>query len=76
MQAAFAAEPKVEEEPKAEPKKEKEAVETWYTVEAGDSLGYISRKYYGDNSGVNKIIQANELENADMIFAGQSLLIP
>lgn len=78
VQAAFAAEPKVQEEPKAEPKAEskKEVVETWYTVEAGDSLGYISRKYYGDNSGVNKIIKANDLDNADMIFAGQSLLIP
>lgn len=80
VQAAFAEETKVEkkskvkDESKVEPKKE--AVETWYTVEAGDSLGYISSKYYGDNSGVNKIIQANDLENADMIFAGQSLLIP
>ncbi len=80
VQAAFAEETKVEKKSKVEDKSKvepkKEAVETWYTVEAGDSLGYISSKYYGDNSGVNKIIQANDLENADMIFAGQSLLIP
>lgn len=74
VQAAFAAEP--EEQPEAKVEPEKEEAETWYTVEAGDSLGFISRKYYGDNSGVNKIMQANDLGNADMIFAGQSLLIP
>lgn len=74
IQAAFAAETQTAEEEPPAPKKEE--VETWYTVEAGDSLGYISRKYYGDNSGITKIINANNLENADMIFAGQSLLIP
>ncbi|WP_304509248.1 LysM peptidoglycan-binding domain-containing protein [Anaerotignum sp.] len=79
VQAAFAAEttePK-QEENKEQPKQvEEEAVKTWYTVEAGDSLGFISSKYYGDNSGIAKIMNANDLENADMIYAGQSLLIP
>lgn len=48
----------------------------WYTVEAGDSLGYISAKYYGDKSGVNKIMNANALTDANMIYEGQALLIP
>ncbi|MDD3395586.1 MAG: LysM domain-containing protein, partial [Anaerotignum sp.] len=74
VQAAFATEPTVEQ--KVENKPEEEAVETWYTVEAGDSLGFISTKYYGDNSGIAKIKQANNIENADTIYAGQSLLIP
>lgn len=47
-----------------------------YTVESGDSLGYISRKFYGDNSGIQRIMEANGLENADMIYEGQALWIP
>ena len=47
-----------------------------YTVESGDSLGFISRKFYGDSSGIRKIMEANGLANADMIFEGQTLLIP
>lgn len=85
VQAAFAAETQESEQKEniKQPEKsvqpeqpEEEAVETWYTVEAGDSLGFISSKYYGDNSGIAKIMHANDLENADMIYAGQSLLIP
>lgn len=75
VQAAFAAEPKVEEKNKKE-EPEEEAVETWYTVEAGDSLGFISNKYYGDNSGIAKIMKANKIENENTIYAGKSLLIP
>ena len=47
-----------------------------YIVEGGDSLGYISRKFYGDNDGIEKIMAANGLENADMIYEGQTLWIP
>ena len=47
-----------------------------YIVEGGDSLGYISRKFYGDNGGIEKIMAANGLENADMIYEGQALWIP
>ena len=45
-------------------------------MESGDSLGFISRKFYGDSSGIRKIMEANGLANADMIFEGQTLLIP
>ena len=47
-----------------------------YTVESGDSLRYISRKFYGNNDGVERIMEVNGLENADMIFEGQALWIP
>ena len=47
-----------------------------YIVEGGDSLGYISRKFYGDNSGVTRIIDVNGLVDADMIYEGQVLWIP
>ncbi|MBO5149475.1 MAG: LysM peptidoglycan-binding domain-containing protein, partial [Anaerotignum sp.] len=42
----------------------------------GDSLGYISRKFYGDNSGIETIMDVNGLMNADMIYEGQVLWIP
>lgn len=47
-----------------------------YIVEGGDSLGYISRKFYGDNSGVTRIMDVNGLMDADMIYEGQVLWIP
>ena len=47
-----------------------------YIVEGGDSLGYISRKFYGDNSGVELIMDVNGLVDADMIYEGQALWIP
>ena len=47
-----------------------------YIVEGGDSLGYISRKFYGDNSGVPQIMDMNGLKDADMIYEGQVLWIP
>ena len=70
VQSVFAVqkEPQTEEK-QPEPKRS-------YTVESGDSLGFISRKFYGDSSGIRKIMEANGLANADMIFEGQTLLIP
>ena len=47
-----------------------------HMVEEGDTLGYISRKYYGDNSGVARIMEANGLEDANKIVCGQQLVIP
>lgn len=47
-----------------------------YIVESGDSLGYISRRFYGDNSGISRIMEANDIWNADMIYEGQALWIP
>ena len=47
-----------------------------YVVEGGDSLGYISRKFYGDNSGIHVIMDTNGLKDADMIYEGQVLWIP
>ena len=60
----------------AEMAEEKEEMTKKYIVEGGDSLGYISRKFYGDNEGIERIMAANGLENADMIYEGQALWIP
>ena len=71
VQSVFAVQ---EEKTTAYQEEEKRTVK--YRVEAGDSLGFISRKYYGDNSGIRKIMDMNGLEDADMIFEGQVLWIP
>ena len=54
----------------------KEEEKQRYIVESGDSLGFISRKFYGDNSGISRIMEANDIWNADMIYEGQALWIP
>ncbi|WP_427813305.1 LysM peptidoglycan-binding domain-containing protein [Enterococcus sp. 22-H-5-01] len=46
-----------------------------YTVQSGDTLSKISIKFAGDNSLVNAIASTNNISNADMIFAGESLTI-
>lgn len=47
-----------------------------HVVEAGETLGSISEKYYGDGSGVEKIMKANGLDDPNRIVCGQELLIP
>lgn len=47
-----------------------------YTVQAGDSLYSISRRFYGTEEMVSVIQQMNDLEDADRIKAGQELLLP
>ena len=49
-----------------------------YTVEAGDTLSYIARKYYGTQFKWEKIYQANKpiMKNPDYIYVGQRIIIP
>lgn len=65
---------KIKAEQEKEKRKEKE--KQTYCVESGDSLGYISTKFYGTSTAVTKIMEANNLADADKIFEGQILLIP
>jgi LysM repeat protein len=44
-----------------------------YVVQVGDTLAIIADKF---NSTVDAILEENELENANEIFAGQQLVIP
>ena len=44
-----------------------------YTVKLGESLGVIAEKF---NSTIDAILEENELENPNDIFAGQKLNIP
>lgn len=56
--------------------KETVATENMYVVKQGDTLASISRKQYGDTSHVNAICKANGLEDGNLIFVGQKLLLP
>jgi ABC-type nitrate/sulfonate/bicarbonate transport system substrate-binding protein len=49
-----------------------------YTVEPGDTLSYIARKYYGSHLKWDKIYQANKplMKNPDYIYVGQRIIIP
>ena len=71
VQSVFAAQ-------EAEPKEKAETEERLekYIVESGDSLGYISRKFYGTDKKVAVIMDANGLEDADRIYEGQVLWLP
>jgi nucleoid-associated protein YgaU len=49
-----------------------------YTVEAGDTLSHIARRFYGKASRWREIFEANrdQLDDPDLIRPGQVLLIP
>lgn len=72
--------PKKEEEKEVKEKKEtkgkKEKSEGTYTVEPGDTLAGISKKAYGDFSHVEAISKKNGLENGNLIYVGQKLVLP
>jgi LysM repeat protein len=46
---------------------------SYYTVQYGDSLGSIARRY---NRTIWQLAQANGIINANYIYAGQVLLVP
>ena len=50
----------------------------FHTVEKGDTLGKIAKKYYGDAMKYPVIFEANKpmLSDPDKIYPGQSLRIP
>jgi len=69
---------KPEPVPEPEPAPEPVSGERFYEVVAGDTLGAISQKYYGQASNYMKIFEANRdiLDNPDLIKVGQKLKIP
>lgn len=48
----------------------------YYTVQKGDTLWAISKKYYGEGNKYPIIAKANNIANPDIIHTGQKLLIP
>ncbi|MGJ8550487.1 LysM peptidoglycan-binding domain-containing protein [Winogradskyella wichelsiae] len=57
---------------------EDESVFARHTVTSGETLGKISKQYYGEPGKYQKIFQANTdiLKNPDVIQPGQELIIP
>lgn len=48
----------------------------YYIVEEGDSLSYISRKFYGDDSMITSIMAKNNIVNSDRIYYGKKIILP
>jgi nucleoid-associated protein YgaU len=47
-----------------------------YTIQSGDNLSKVSKKFYGDPNKYEKIAQANNIADANKISAGQTITIP
>jgi hypothetical protein len=47
-----------------------------YTVQPGDTLGKIAKKFYGDASRFSLIVSANSIANPDKLTTGEELVIP
>ena len=52
------------------------STQTTYTVVSGDCLWNIAKRFYGDGSQYNKIAEANNIQNPDVIYDGDTLVIP
>ena len=52
------------------------ASNTKYTVKKGDTLVSISTTVYGTIKGVDLIKEFNNIENQDLIYEGQEIVIP
>ncbi|MDD4112311.1 MAG: LysM domain-containing protein [Herbinix sp.] len=48
----------------------------YYTVEAGDSLAGISNRLYSSANYISVIKKLNNIEDEDMIYIGQKLILP
>lgn len=47
-----------------------------YTVKEGDNLSFISRKFYGTDKMMDKIMEVNGLDNPNTIYFGKVLKLP
>ena len=55
---------------------EQDVVEEMYIVKKGDTLASISKQTYGDATYVEAICRMNGLEDGNLIYIGQKLLLP
>ena len=47
-----------------------------YTVQRGDTLSAIAKRFYGHAGAYRRIAAANGIANPDLIHPGQQLTIP
>ena len=60
----------------ARPADTQAATDKTYTVQAGDTLGAIARKFYGDAGKYPGLAEVNGIQNPHLIHPGQVLTIP
>ncbi len=60
------------------PEEEKKEETEFYTIQKGDSLSKIAKRYYGDAMKYPVIFEANRevIKDADLIYPGQVIRIP
>lgn len=66
----------IQEEVQTTQANETNTEEKIHVVLEGETLGSISRKYYGTMDGIYKIMEANGLQDPNLIVCGQKLRIP
>jgi nucleoid-associated protein YgaU len=47
-----------------------------YTIQSGDNLSKISKKFYGSPNHYQKIAEANGIDDPNKIQAGQQINLP
>lgn len=65
-----------EPETPAEPEVPAEPAVKTYTVVKGDNLWNLAVEYYGNGAAYTKIVKANNIKDANLIYVGQKLVIP
>ena len=55
---------------------ESPVIQETYTVQSGDNLTRIARRFYGDGSLAYKLATANNIKNPNLIYDGQDLVLP
>lgn len=57
-------------------KNEEKTEDKKYTVEEGDSLWYICRKFYGGENKIEEIKAFNQIEDENKLYVGQTIKLP
>jgi LysM repeat protein len=52
------------------------AIPEFYIVQKGDSLGYISLKFYGTRNKMEDIMTINEMDDPDKLYFGRKIKLP
>ena len=48
----------------------------YYTIKPGETLSDVSRKEYNSIKMVDEIMKANDIEDANLVFEGQKIILP
>ena len=51
-------------------------IDHYYTIQSGDTLSNIAKKYYDDSNSYSVLAEENNIENPHLIFPEQTIRIP